>query len=209
MAMDNTVGTQFGTGMPARLIRGLLGVVIALALFNAYGDTSFFFYFTILSNFMATVLMIGQAVSPDWMRRNGSWRGAVTLYMTVTGLVFAVLLAPIEADVGILLPWVNFVLHSVAPAAVLIDWLLFPPARPLPGNVLWAWLIFPAIYLTVTLVRGPSADFYPYPFLDPRLGGGYGRVAIYTLLVLLVFLGIGTFVRWWADRRGNSLPAIG
>ncbi|MFN2486370.1 MAG: Pr6Pr family membrane protein [Acidimicrobiia bacterium] len=127
----------------------------------------------------------------------------------MTGLVFAVLLAPIEADVGILLPWVNFVLHSLAPVAVLIDWLLFPPARRLPRNLLWAWLLFPAIYLTVTLVRGPGADFYPYPFLDPRLGDGYGRVAVYALIVLLVILGVGTFVNWSAGRRGTSLPAIG
>lgn len=172
-----------------------------LAMITTYGNTTFFFYFTILSNILATALMLGQAASPAWMTRNGSLRGAVTLYMMITGLVFAVLLAPIEADVGILDPWVNFVLHSLGPAAVLIDWLLFSPDRPLPRNIVWLWLIFPAIYLVVTFVRGPGADFYPYPFLDPRLPGGYGRIVGYVVPVALVFLFVGWFVKWWADKR--------
>lgn len=201
MTLDRRGTSEFGSGLVARALRGALGVVMLLALVVAYGNTTFFFYFTVLSNILATALMLGQAASPAWMTRNGSIRGAVTLYMTITGLVFAVLLAPIEADVGILDPWVNFVLHSLGPAAVLIDWLLFSPDWPLPRNIVWLWLVFPAMYLVVSLVRGPGADFYPYPFLDPRLPGGYGRVSLYVVAVALVFLVTGWFVKWWADKR--------
>lgn len=204
MTATTRSGITLGRGPVARLIRGALAVWIVVAMATAYGGINFFFYFTILSNVLAAALLATQAVRPNWMDSNGTIRGAVTLYMTITGVVYAVLLRPIEADVGIISPWVNWVLHTLGPAAILIDWLLFPPERKLTKNALWAWLIFPAVYLTVTLIRGPFADFYPYPFLDPREPGGYGAVAAYSVGVLLVFVGVGTFVRWWASQRGPA-----
>lgn len=193
-----------GRGPAGRAVRGLLAISTIAALVVAYAPGNFFFFFTILSNVLAVSLMLGQAIRPDWMNTNSLLRGAVTLYMTITGLVYAVLLAPIEADVGLIDPWVNYVLHSLGPAALLIDWLLFPPEERLPRSSLWIWLAFPALYLTVTLIRGPIVDWYPYPFLDPRGDGGYPSVAVYTVGVLLVFLAVGTFLRWWADRRGPA-----
>jgi hypothetical protein len=47
-------------------------------------------------------------------------------------------------------------------------------------------------------------DWYPYPFLDPRGDGGYPSVAAYSLGVLIVFLGVGWFLRWWADARATE-----
>jgi hypothetical protein len=135
---------------------------------------------------------------------NGVVRGAVTLYMTITGFVYAVLLRPIEADVGLTDPWINWVLHSLGPAALMIDWLLFPPSKQVRSSALWAWLVFPAIILAVTLIRGPGAGFYPYPFLDPR-EIGYSAVAAYSAGILLGFLAIGWFIRWWGNKRGQEL----
>lgn len=204
------MGTQtnshqiLGRGLVARVVRGLAALSIVAALVVAYSPGNYFFFFTILSNILAAVLMTGQALRPDWMRTNAMFRGAVTLYMTITGMVYAVLLAPIEADVGLVDPWVNFVLHSLGPVALLNDWLLFPPERKLTARALPSWLVFPALYLAVTLIRGPGADWYPYPFLDPRSDGGYGAVALYTVAVLLVFVGVGTFLRWWANQRGSG-----
>ena len=91
--------------------------------------------------------------------------------MVVTGLVYAVLLAPASADVGLTEPWVDAVVHEVAPVLVLLDWLVDPPGRRLSVRAGRArWLIFPAVYLVYSLVRGPIADWYPYPFLDPDHG---------------------------------------
>lgn len=60
----------------------------------------------------------------------------------------------------------------------------------------------PAIYLTVTLIRGPSVDGYPYPYLDPRESGAYPSVAAYSAAVVVVFLAVDNFLRWWANERG-------
>lgn len=207
-ARDNNAPI-LGRGAVARVVRGLVAFSILAALLVAYAPGNYFFFFTILSNIMAAALLAGQALRPGWMRTNGMLRGAVTLYMTITGMVYAVLLAPIEADVGLIHPWVNFVLHSLGPVALLNDWLLFPPERELTARSLPIWLAFPALYLTVTLIRGPIVDWYPYPFLDPRGDGGYGGVVFYTVAVLLVFVGVGVFLRWWANRRGPVLIPSG
>lgn len=194
-----------GRGAVARVVRGVVALSILSALLVAYSPGNYFFYFTILSNIMAAALMAGQALWPGWMRTNGKLRGAVTLYMTITGMVYAVLLAPIEADVGLIAPWVNFVLHSLGPVALLNDWLLFPPERTLGASSVPTWLAFPVVYLTVTLIRGPIVDWYPYPFLDPGGDAGYGGVIFYSVAVTLVFLGVAAFLRWWANRRGPVL----
>lgn len=193
---------ELGRGLLARVIRLGLALAIVAALVTAFESLNFFFYFTVLSNILAAALFAGLALRPDWMSSSGRFRGAVTLFMVITGLVYAVLLRPIEADVGLTDQWVNWVLHSLGPAAALIDWLLFPPDRPLARSSLWIWLIFPAAYLAVTLIRGPIADWYPYPFLDPSHTGGYGAVAMWSLLILLFFVGVGSFLRWWANARG-------
>jgi hypothetical protein len=185
-------------------VRGLLAILIVAALVTAYESINFFFYFTVLSNILAALLMAILAIRPVPTMDNGVVRGAVTLYMTITGFVYAVLLRPIEADVGLTDPWINWVLHSLSPAALMIDWLLFPPSKQVTSPALWAWLVFPAIFLAVTLIRGPSTDFYPYPFLDPR-EIGYGAVAAYSAGILVGFLAIGWFIRWWGNKRGQEL----
>lgn len=195
---------ELGHGKVARAVRGVLAILIAAALISAYESINFFFYFTILSNILAAILMTVLAVSPVRTIDNGLIRGGVTLYMTITGLVYAVLLRPIEADVGLTEPWINWVLHSLGPAAVMIDWLLFPPERWLSRSAIWAWLILPAVFLALTLIRGPITDFYPYPFLDPR-EIGYPAVAAYSAGILILFLAIGAFIRWWGNERGQEL----
>jgi hypothetical protein len=192
-----------GRGVVSRLVRGGLAALIVAALVAAYESANFFFYFTVLSNIILIVVLVGEAIDPDWLDR-GALRGASTLYMAVTGMVYAVLLRPIEADVGLTDPWINYVLHSLAPAAAIIDWLLFPPGRWLGRQVIWAWLVFPAVFLAVTLMRGPLVDWYPYPFLDPDQTAGYPGVAAYSLLILLIFLLLGTFLRWWSNARWSS-----
>ncbi len=200
---------MLGRGAVARVLRALLALAILAALAVSYVSINFFFYFTVLSNILAAVMLAGQAISPGWMSSNGTFRGAVTLYMVITGMVYAVLLAPIEADVGLSDPWINYVLHSLGPAAALIDWLLFPPTTTLARSSLWWWLLFPALFLTVTLIRGPIADWYPYPFLDPGEVGGYLAVTGYSVGILLLFMGAGAFLRWWANQRGPVQLSVG
>jgi len=180
------------------------------AIGHAVSLVSFFSFFTIESNLMAiVVLLVGGTADPR--SRGWAWiRGAVTLYMVVTGIVYAALLA--NAEVGLTAAWVNSAMHQVIPAVLLLDWLCFPPwPSRAEGGRGWpalAWLAFPLLYLTYSLSRGAAVDWYPYPFLDPRHPGGYGRVALYcvvlTVLMALLALVIAAIGRWRAARSSSD-----
>lgn len=170
---------------------------------------NFFSFFTIDSNILAALVFVGlefDGSSPvGWLGRR--CRGAATLYMAMTGIIYAVLLAPIAADVSTQLDWVNAVLHIVVPISAIADWVSDPPS-PAPDRraALW-WLSFPVVWLAYTVVRGNIVDWYPYPFLDPRddvehAAGSWPAVVITTgvLTAAVVVLGLG--LARIARRRG-------
>ena len=168
------------------------------------GDAfNFFSYFTILSNlFLASVLVVAAASA---LRKNRvplileSARGAVTVYMIATGIVYALLLSRI--DVHITEPWVNHVLHQLMPVVAALDWLLIPSSRRLSHSAWWSWMLFPLVYLVYSLIRGLIVGWYPYPFLDPGSPDGYVRVVVYSvgLAVFMALLVMG--VGWVGNRR--------
>jgi hypothetical protein len=167
---------------------------------------NFFSFFTILSNTAAVVMLVILAFRPGRADEQGFsiYRGAVTVYMSVTGLVYATLLGPTGIDVGLTEPWVNWSLHIVGPIAIALDWVIHRPGVRLADSSLLIWLGFPAAYLVYSLVRGAVVDWYPYPFLDPGETGGYGGVAIWSGVVLVVILGFGYGYLWWANRAHPS-----
>jgi hypothetical protein len=168
-------------------ILGLVAIVtqlVDLAGKGVLNPVNFFSYFTILSNsFAVGVLLAGATV---WRRQRSPTidmlRGAATLYMTVTLIVFALLLSGTDVDTAI--PWVNAVVHQLLPVVMIVDWLLDPPATRLTIRQGLAWLIPPLIWIAYTMIRGPIAGWYPYPFLDPA-NGGYGSVAVTSVVILV------------------------
>ncbi|MEU8510183.1 Pr6Pr family membrane protein [Kitasatospora sp. NPDC048722] len=193
---------------PARLaVAAIAAVALGFSGYHAAtgstGVVNHFGYFTILANAAAVVVLalgglaglIGRGPVPDPVR------GAVVLYLVITGLVYGTVLAKYPDQLTI--PWVNDVLHRVMPLAVLADWLIDPPARRLRPTVgLW-WLGFPLLYLGYTLLRGWAVGWYPYPFLDPGVHGGYRRVAGACALVAAAFVVVGAAVL----AVGNALAA--
>jgi hypothetical protein len=168
---------------------------------------NFFSYFTIQSNLIAiAVFLVGAA------RRNSEptrgWelvRGAAVVYMTVTLVVYALLLSGTNVDTAT--PWVNIVVHQLMPIAVIVDWLLDPPRRQITFRDSLVWLVYPLAWTGYTLLRGPIAGWYPYPFLDPA-NGRYGIVAGYVVGILIfgavscwVVATLGTMV---GQRRGSA-----
>jgi hypothetical protein len=111
-------------------------------------------------------------------------RGAVTLYMTMTGIIYILLLGNTPS---ILVPWVNIVLHYIMPFAMLLLWVLVPPYKAIPYKRALYWLIFPIVYLIYSLVRGMYANWYPYPFIDPTVNG-WPSVIVTSLVIALSVL---------------------
>ena len=198
-----------------RALRLALASLLAVALIAQYiiGSTdsgltvvNFFSYFTVLSNAGAVVVLTMLAARPgrDDSLPFAIFRGAVTVYMAVTGLVYALVLYPQLAEVGVPEPWIDLCIHVVGPVLVVTDWIYDSPPVDLPSGSLAIWLAFPAAYLAYSLIRGPIADWYPYPFLDPATGG-WGAVALWSLVVLIVILGFSYAFLWWSNRRMREM----
>jgi hypothetical protein len=150
------------------IVAAIAGQLQYLADAGLLRTVNFFSFFTIDSNVLAALTLIGLEVGATTpLGRFARWaRGGVTLYMTMTGVIYAVLLAPIAADVSTQLDWVNLVVHVIAPAVLLVDRLTSPP-EPLPtAHAVVAWLVFPVAWVAYTVVRGPAVGWYPYPFID-------------------------------------------
>jgi hypothetical protein len=165
---------------------GVAAIVAQLADLAGRGvlnPVNFFSYFTILSNSFAVVVLLAGATLWRTQRspKVDMLRGAAVLYMTVTLIVFALLLSGTDVDTAI--PWVNAVVHQLLPVVMIVDWLIDPPVTRLTVRQGLAWLIPPLVWIVYTMIRGPIAGWYPYPFLDPA-NGGYGSVAVTTLVIL-------------------------
>lgn len=141
---------------------------------------NFLSFFTIQSNLIGVAALLGSAIrclgGVPSTRGWDLFRGASVLYLTITLIVFGALLSNTDVDTAV--PWVNAVVHKLFPIVLILDWLIDPPASRLTVREALIWLAYPVAWLAYTLVRGPIAGWYPYPFLDPA-NGGYGSVAIY------------------------------
>ncbi len=186
--------TFFAIGVQAR----------ALADAGAFEPANFFSYFTILSNILGATLLLVGAIrwQAGHSMRIDLLRGAAVVYLIVTFLVVILLLS--GAELSLAIGWVDDVLHKVIPIVVTIDWIVDPPATRLTFRQSLLWLAFPVVWLVYTLVRGPIAQWYPYPFLDPA-HGGYGSVALYCVAILAGFVVLSAIVRFvgnaMAERR--------
>jgi hypothetical protein len=168
-----------------RLVMAALAIVAVIVQLHAVlarqgSFANFMSFFTIQSNvFGAAIFILSAAIA----LRHRTWaplgmlRGAATMYLVITGLVTALLLSGLQETVQTTIPWVNTVVHQIFPIVIALDWLIDPPQHRITfRRALW-WLVYPAAYLVYSLVRGPIAHWYPYPFLNPA-NGGYGKVAL-------------------------------
>ena len=170
-----------------------IATLIERGLFNPF---NFFSYFTIQSNIFAFAILILSALATASNRGSNILnllRGAATLYMAVTGIVFAVLLAGVEGSVLTAAPWDNIVLHYIMPMALLVDWFVDKPNKSIALKKALVWLIYPVAYIIYSLTRGHFVNWYPYPFLNPNTNGyasvlltGLGIAVLTTMLAFIL-----------------------
>lgn len=167
-----------------RATRDTLGPVL--------GTVQFLSFFTILSNLGVLLVSVSAARGAPVLFAHAAARGAVAVYIGITGLVYLAVLrhtwdpqgAWWLADVG---------LHYVVPALYLAGWLAWPGHGALRWWHAVAWLAFPVAYLAWVLVRGAWLGEYPYPFVDVR-ALGWSRLAANVAVLLGVFLAFGLAV---------------
>ena len=202
-----------------KIIRlGAVVAVVAGVVLTAAGPatvTGLLPYFTIQSNvaygiFAGWAAFRGRATPP-------ALKGAVTLYVAITGLVYHLVLtnqasgfamAPVHRELPEAIG--NQLLHTVVPLLAVLDWLLFDERGRFRWRYALYWLAFPLGYLAFALLRGLVVDKYPYPFIDVN-GLGYGGVSVSSAGFAVAFWVLGLlFVaidRWGGRlRRSRRIP---
>ena len=163
---------------------------------------NFFSFFTIQSNLIAVAALFALVLVVPAQRTplfDGA-RNAAVLYMAITGVVFALLLSGLQEDLQTSASWVDFVVHKLMPVVLVADWLVDRPRHRLPRWAVLAWLAYPLAWLGYTLVRGASADWYPYPFVDGS-DLGYGGVLARSVVLALGIATAGAALLWASNRR--------
>jgi hypothetical protein len=178
----------YRVGFALLALAAIVVQLLDLAGKGTLNPVNYFSYFTIQSNLIGVAALLTavllRASRPPWV---DLFRGAGTVYLTITFLVFAVLLAGTDVDTAI--PWVDTVLHKIFPIAIVGDWLLDPPLRMITIRQAAYWLVYPLAWVAYSMIRGGLTGRYPYPFLDPA-NGGYDTVALYIVGILV----LGVFV---------------
>jgi hypothetical protein len=180
---------------------------------------NFFSFFTILSNLVAALALLG-AVVWFWMRPPHEERepagislalAGATTYLVITGVVYNLLLRGLPtADDHV--AWANEILHVASPVFLVLDLLIAPTRRALRWRAVVAILAFPISWIVYTLVRGPFvidprdgvAFWYPYPFLNPNGVNGWGGVTAYVIGIAVTFVVVGALVVWIGRLRAQS-----
>jgi hypothetical protein len=150
----------------------------------------FFSYFTILSNILILVgclllaLNIKSRLTAFFAKP--STRTASAVYITIVGVIYNALLAAQWKPTGLQLI-VDQLLHSVIPLLYIVYWIMYVRRYRLDWKAMLPWTIFPFIYCIYTMLRGPIAGFYPYPFLDASKLG-YTQAFINIVGIVFAFL---------------------
>jgi hypothetical protein len=196
-------------------------LVAACVLGLLTGDHQLAFYTT-----QSNLIVAGYYVSVlYWMARRRSTgpaaprlRGAVTLWILITGLVAHFVLShganPLPglvhgAPAVLLANRSIFLLHYVVPVMAVADWVAFGPHGLVRWRDLPLWLCFPLGYAVSSVIRAivfPGVpDRYPYFFLNPAQHG-YGWVALQLVQLGAEFAVLGALIIG-LDRLASRLAA--
>ncbi len=204
-AVDSTpIARAYRAGFGLLALAAIATQLASLVGKPTFNPVSYFSYFTIDSNLVAAGVLLASAAGIAAAGRVlDVVRGAAVVYMSVTGIVFTLLLSGTDVDTAI--PWVNTVVHELMPLVLVADWLLLPPREGVGMRRALLWLLFPLAWILYTLLRGAATGRYPYPFLNPA-NGGYGSVAAYCVAVLVLMTVICAVVAWLSRVRAPSAP---
>lgn len=164
-------------------------------------------YYTLLSNILVVgfvgyllFLMRQRDIVTLSSERIIRLKASVTMAITLTFLVYAILLAPI-AEPEDFYSIKNYTLHYIVPIMMIIDWLVSDKRGQYRKYDPFLWTIIPLLYMIFSLIKGiifktPIPDQkespFPYFFLNINKIGWSGffkyAIAIFILYVLLGYI---------------------
>ena len=177
----------------------LLIIIIIGIIFNFiaknYDLNMLLSYYTVQSNIIVAIFLLLEIINSfkkiKLFKKEETYqniKGMITLIILITGLIFAIILAPYVKNWTGYRLYSSYILHYISPLMVLIDFLFFDkPTTKLSIKKNIFWLIYPITYYIVGMIRILFIDgFIPYPFMDIR-GLGYIKSLGIVIFLILVF----------------------
>ncbi|UTX54408.1 Pr6Pr family membrane protein [Leucobacter aridicollis] len=194
-----------------------VGIVRITGIFGPDPSLSAFTFYTVLSNVLCLgwMLVLVVATSRDLVLRgphgvsspSASWSAAIMMAITITMLVYLVVLVPtsfVQGSDYVPFSLTDNLIHIVTPCLLIVDWLLFVPKGALRRADPVRWLGFPLVYLVFAFIYGGlGGEFspgqrYPYPFLNVE-AHGVGGVALWVVGLGIALTAVG-YLYFWLDR---------
>ncbi|MGO3146924.1 MAG: Pr6Pr family membrane protein [Leucobacter sp.] len=194
-----------------------MGVVRITGIFSDQPSPQAWLFYTVQSNVLCLIwvllLLIRTARDlASYGHRghstpSGRWSAAIMMAITVTLLVYLLVLVPSSFVQGGNYEPFSFtdnLIHIVTPILLIVDWGLFVPKGQLRGADPLRWALIPLAYLCFAFAYGAlGGEFlegsrYPYPFLNVELHG-IGGVAFWIGGLTLGLIAIG-YIYFGVDR---------
>lgn len=188
------------------IILGSSAVLYGFFYNNFKLDIETAYYFTYQSNILVIVYFILDIFSIIKKKETfyPRFKGAVTMAITITFLVYHFLLSPTAEDYKGLHYIRNIILHYIVPIMTIFDYIIFDKKGIYKIVDPLLWLIIPFIYFTFMLIRArvgsPFADgsYYPYFIVDiDKYGLKTVLRNIFFITLFFIFLG---YVEYFIDR---------
>jgi hypothetical protein len=215
----------------AAFILCLLGILDTAGVLRGAPSWTILLYYTTQSNIlvlaMLGALLVRTAIA---IKRGGSGGGSsfferlsaiVTLSITVTFLVYWIMLAPAMKPAPgnllsfshpeYLLSFTNLQVHGVTPLLMIFDYFVFAERGKMKKHDPWLFAIVPYAYAVQSSILGFSGAVtyyggrFPYFFLDFDASGAF--VFVYLAVFTLFFLGLAFLLRWYDGRKGRRSGA--
>ena len=151
--------------------------------------------FTWQSNLIVTLwltLAILWHNKPETLAKiTGPLKGACTVYITITLIFFAILLAPFFPPPTGWAGFTNNVTHYITPIAFIVDWILTENKVRYKWKYLPYWIFtYPVVYQAFVIIHGTFTGNYIYYFFNVNAIGILG-VAIFVSIIFTTGIVLG------------------
>jgi len=167
-------------------------------------------YFTIQSNILVGVwfALIGlKELGVKTPRMDGAVNMMLTVYISVTGLVYWAVLVPMLGANPSMFSASNIWTHTVAPLYSLAIFFFILRGKSYGIGRAMLVVIYPLCYMAFSYLLLALTGHYTYPFLNPEKVGGWGvAVSIIGVAALVISLAL-LYRRRWNRRSGEGIDA--
>ena len=202
-------------------------IVIGLTAYTPNGEIGQFWFFTAQTNLFLLFLELTLVITNIFELFNvivtfkyAKWftfiRLLVTYCISITGLVYCFILAPVafvtKSELIQNFGYRDILLHIFSPLMAFIDYIIFGTKHHVPVKMGILFLIYPIIYFVSINLRvwlGGSefgiGSLYPYFFIDPTfLEQGWGMVAFYAAIFFVFFYLLASLFLYINDKLSEN-----